>query len=384
MLLLVFKNLGRRPLRNLVTIGGLGLALASLLCLLGFSRAYQASLRTETDRMGMQMMLVPLGCPYDAAARVLKAEVLENSLPEAVLGRLRSDPAVAVAAPLLTAAVDRPKEKRVDLWVGLDESALALKPWWKAHSGSAWFQQERSVILGADAAALEMRVPGDKFFEPKSGMTLEVAGVLERSGTSDDNVFFVPLATAQRMFGQVGRLSAVAVRLRDPAAIREASRRWQDIPGAQVVTLTEMMGSFLNLIGAARGITLAIGAVAAFAGGLMVFNTLLAAVLHRGRELSLMRAVGASRRQIFFLIEGESILFGLLASAAGVILAPVGGHFLLPLLGHLLPLAPAHSLPIDGLLLVQTVGAGLAIGAVAGLYPALHGGRLAPADAVKM
>ena len=66
-----------------------------------------------------------------------------------------------------------------------------------------------------------MRAPGDRLHSPETGQELRVAGVLERSGTSDDSLFFVPLRTAQRMFGQENRLTAVAIRLRDPALLRQ-------------------------------------------------------------------------------------------------------------------------------------------------------------------
>src|SRR5205823_6557673 len=119
----------------------------------------------------------------------------EVSLPDSALAVARRDPEVAVAAPLLMAAVPRPEEKRTDLWVGLDRSALALKPWWKPTAGSRWFQRPNEVILGAEAAATEMRAPGDAFYSPgaagtRNGARLRVAGVLERSGTSDDSLFF--------------------------------------------------------------------------------------------------------------------------------------------------------------------------------------------------
>ena len=166
LLALVFKNLTRRPLRNGLATGGLGLALAALLCLFRFSKGYEASLRIEIDQMGMQLMVVPLGCPYDAAARVLKANALDGSLPQSALVAVKKDPDVAVAAPLLTAAVLRPREKRADLWVGLDESARLLKPWWKMRDGKTWFTHEWSVILGAEAAVLEMRSVGDKLTFP--------------------------------------------------------------------------------------------------------------------------------------------------------------------------------------------------------------------------
>ena len=148
------------------------------------------------------------------------------------------------------------------MWVGLDETALELKPWWKAKAGSRWFTAEDSVILGCDAAEVEMRAPGDLFFSPETGQKLRVAGVLERSGTSDDSLFFVPLKTAQKMFGQSNRLTAVAVRLRDPALMREATQRLQSIPGAQVVTITEVLGTFLNLVGSVRTLLISVALVA--------------------------------------------------------------------------------------------------------------------------
>src|SRR5262249_5041451 len=159
----------------------------------------------------MQMMLVPLGCPYDAAARVLKGRDLDVTLPESALTAARSDPAVAIAAPMYTAALPRPSEGRTDLWVGIDDSARALKPWWKRQPASKWFPGPDTVVLGAEAALTELRKPGDRLYSPETGKDLLVCGVLERSGTSDDSLFFVPLATAQSMFKQPGRLTAVAI-----------------------------------------------------------------------------------------------------------------------------------------------------------------------------
>ena len=103
MLSLAFKNLVRRPLRNALTVLGFAVAVAMLACLAAFGHGYQRALGTELDRMGLQMMLVPLGCPYDAAARVLKGRELENSLPESALEAARRDPAVAISSGAATA-----------------------------------------------------------------------------------------------------------------------------------------------------------------------------------------------------------------------------------------------------------------------------------------
>lgn len=384
MLRLAFRNLLRRPLRNALTVLGLAVAVAVLVCLFAFGHGYQRALRTELDHMGLQLMLVPLGCPYDAAARVLKGKTLEHSLPESALAEARRDPAVAVAAPLLMATLPRPEEGRADMWVGLDESALTLKPWWRASAGTNWFTDDNSVILGCDAAETEMRSPGDSFFSPETGQDLRVAGVLERSGTSDDSLFFVPLSTAQRMFNQPGRLTAVAIRLRDPAALREATQRLQEIPGAQVVTLTEMMGTFLNLVGAVRTLLLSIAFVAVAVSVLGVFNTLLAAVVERTNELSVMRAIGASRSQIVGLITTESLMLTAAGSLAGILLALAAGSGIETVVKQFVPFAPAESLlSLTAPILVQSVLLGGAVGVLGGLYPAWRASQMQPAEALK-
>lgn len=351
---------------------------------MAFSQGYESGLKKELDTMGIQLMVVPLGCPYDAAARVLKGKVLENTLPETALAEVRRDPAVAVAAPLLVAALPRANERRTEMWMGLDDSALKLKPWWQAKAGESWFSSADSVILGCDAAEMEMRAPGDRFYSPETKSDFRVAGVLERSGTSDDSLFFVPLRTAQRIFDQPGRLTAVAVRLRDPALLREASQRLQHIPGAQVVTLTEMTGVFLNLVGTARTFVQALAVMATIVCVLTVLNTLLSAVIERTTELSILRAVGASPVQLLWLVTVEAVLLTSLGSAAGIALAMVSGGMVGRLAKQFVPLAPAQ--PWAGIaadVVWRSVALGLAVGLLGGIYPAWRASRPSPASALK-
>src|SRR5207244_2892016 len=110
---MAWRNLTRRRLRTALTLAGLAVAVAVMACLLAFGQGYESGLGRELDRMGIQLMIVPLGCPYDAAARVLKGRSPEAgglqsrdpALPAAALAAARRDPDVAVAAPLLMAAV---------------------------------------------------------------------------------------------------------------------------------------------------------------------------------------------------------------------------------------------------------------------------------------
>ena len=384
MLRLAFLNLLRRPLRLLLTVGGVALGVAVWLGLMGLGDGYRAGLRAELDRAGVQLMLVPLGCPYDAAARVLKGRTLETTLPASALDAVRADPAVAVAAPMLIAAVPRPSENRTDLWVGLDGAARSLKPWWQTSAGRDWFASSNGVILGSEAALIELRSPGDALHSPELTHTFRVDGVLSRSGTSDDSLFFIPLSEAQRLFSQEGRLTAVAVRLRDPSQLRAAVERLQQIPGAQVVTMTEMMGTFLRLLGTVRTLLLALAMVACSVGILGVLNTLLAAVVERTPELCLLRAVGASRLQVMALVTLEALLLAGSGAGLGLLIVVLGGHGLEELVKPFLPLAPMDSLMrLRTERLVQCLVASLLGAVLTAAYPAWCAGRLPPALAAK-
>ena len=384
MLLLAIRNLSRRKLRTALTLFGVSIAVMTLASLLAFGEGYQRGLRRELDGMGIQMMLVPLGCPYDAAARVLKGRALEFSLPESALAAARTDSAVADAAPMLMATLPRPKEGRTDLWVGIDESVRPLKPWWRFGPESRWFPDANSVILGAEAASTEMRQVGDTLYSPETGRRFKVCGILERSGTSDDSQFFVPLQTAQAMFHQPGRLTAIAIRLRDPGLLAQASTRLQEVRGAQVVTLTEMMGTFLNLVGAVRTLIMAIAIVALGISGLSIFNTLLASVLERTAELGVLRAVGASRAQVFGLLALEALLLTTVGSGLGLLLAQLGGSWIEQMVRRFMPLAPDSALlALTWNVLCECTLIGAAVGILAGIYPAWRASRLSPTEALR-
>lgn len=385
MIRFALRNLVRRPLRTLLTMGGLAVSVATLACLSAFGSGYQNALHSELDGMGVQMMLVPLGCPYDAAARVLKGGALDTSLPQSALKQARLDGAVSVAAPMLMVAVPRPDQGRTDMWAGIDRTGVQLKPWWKVQAGSDWFTHSNSVLLGAEAAATEARAPGDKFFSPETNRTFVVAGVLQRSGTADDSLFFVSLATAQKMFGQPKRLTAIAIRLRDPSLLGEASKRLQNIGGAQIVTLTEMMGTFLNLVGTVRILLFSIAIIALVVSGLGAFNTALSAVVERTSELAMLRAMGASRLQVFSLIALESLLLALAGSFLGLLLCALAGRALEMVVRGWVPFAPQQSLlQLSTQVLAGCLMAGLGAGILAGFYPAWRAGRLQPALSSKV
>jgi putative ABC transport system permease protein len=122
------------------------------------------------------------------------------------------------------------------------------------------------------------------------------------------------------------------------------------------------------------GLLLGLGAVALLVGGVGVANTMVISVLERRSEIGLRRALGATRGQIRVQFLAEALLLSLLGGAAGVLLgtAVTAGYAATQ---HWPTVVPPWAL-------AGGVAAPLAIGAVAGLYPALRAARLAPTRAL--
>src|ERR1041385_743272 len=128
---LAIKNLARRRLRNGVTAAGVAIAVAALYSMVSFQRGYQSGLKTELDRLGAHLLVVPKGCPYDAASIALHGASWPCYLKSEYLETVRQTSHVAVAAPVFMAAVYRPDTGAQVVYCGVEPDIVQLKRTWK-------------------------------------------------------------------------------------------------------------------------------------------------------------------------------------------------------------------------------------------------------------
>ncbi len=102
---LTYREWQRRPLRNGVTALGVAIAISALWSLLAFSRGYREGLDTELDRLGAHVLVVPKGCPYDAASIALHGASWPCFLPQKYLQQVQAVPGVEVGAPIFMNAI---------------------------------------------------------------------------------------------------------------------------------------------------------------------------------------------------------------------------------------------------------------------------------------
>src|ERR1051325_10377977 len=146
---LSIKEWQRRPLRTGVTAAGVAIAVAALFSLLAFQRGYHQGLRNELDRLGAHVLVVPKGCPYDAASIALHGASWPCYLKERYLDEVRAVPGVATAAPVFMTALYDDSGNQV-VYVGVDRDVLALKRTWRI---TGRFPEQRGDLLaGAEAA----------------------------------------------------------------------------------------------------------------------------------------------------------------------------------------------------------------------------------------
>lgn len=123
--------------------------------------------------------------------------------------------------------------------------------------------------------------------------------------------------------------------------------------------------------------------IALFVGIFLVFNTFSIVLAQRERELALLRAVGAGRRQLFGLVLGESALLGVAAAIVGVGAGALLAAGLKALLAGLGVGVPATGLVLSWRTVVVALLVGVGVTLVAALAPARRAAAVPPIAALQ-
>ena len=407
---LAWKNLVRRPVRTALTAGGVALAVAVAVSLGGFNLGYRQAIAGSIEQLGFQVMVMAKGCPYEAATMMLKGGSGLLYLPEEAHAQIRTDPDIEAITPIFIGIAEKQNysldgsaaASAFTILSGVDlDSFRTMKPWLKlkkgaGYDGGRWFAPEATneVVMGYEAAEYEQRKVGDVFYAsvvPNGKVDPElhaftVVGVLERTGAQDDGTVFLPLRAAQTMFGRENELTIIGIKLKEFNGIRmrEFEGRWLKIPEVQVVSLEQVKGALVSLVGTAQTMVAAVAVIAVLVAIIGVINSILTSVHERTGEIGVLKAVGAGRAQIFRLVWLETLLTSLAGAVPGSLLAAGGARLTDAALRHLLNIGVTQPLVriTPGLLGAAILGA-VVLGLLAGIWPAGRAAGLRPVEAIR-
>src|SRR5262245_50375882 len=192
------------------------------------------------------------------------------------------------------------------------------------------------------------------------------------------------LPTAQRVMAAPGLLDAIYVTGQRGAPVREVrqdlnralGRDFELSTASQVAADTgEDVTEFLNLL---TGILLGFAAIGLVVAAFIIFNTFTILVAQRTRELGLLRAMGASRRQIIVSVVVEAAIVGIVASVIGLVLGVLLAKVLFEVVGALGFDAPQGALVLQPRTAVAALAVGMFVTVGASLWPAARASTIPP------
>ena len=377
-----FKNLIRHRIRTLLTILGVGIAAGTLFAILSFDRGYDHALKEEVSGSGIHLFVSTEGCPLEAASLILHGGEIPKFLNMEMLKEVKSVEGVKEAAGFLIFSLSSPSGDKVDLFYGITDDALKLKPKWQIKGN--WFKDENSIILGSEVARVEKRDVGDKIYIESLEREFEVAGILEKTNGQDDGFYFLPISTAQKVFKKENKLTAVGVQVADLMQIQRIKDRLSTLPDVYVVTAEQISEEILRFVGGTKALMYAVLLIALAVSALGILNTILMATFERQKEFGYIRCVGASKKDVANLVLLETGTVCL----AGWVLGVAGSFFLSSVIEEwirqFLPYVPAgRLLRPDFYVLGISFFVLLTLGLLAGLYPAFRASNVSPVEAIR-
>jgi putative ABC transport system permease protein len=247
------------------------------------------------------------------------------------------------------------------------------------------------ALLGWDVAdqLFGEITPIDKTIEIQ-GRNFRVLGVSARKGgvfgASMDGFAVIPLGAHQQVFGARQSL-ALMVKPRSPevlpsamddatVALRVARRMSPREPdNFGIYTSDTLLGIYEQATTGIFAVLVGVVALSLLVGGIVIMNIMLMVVSERTREIGLRKAVGARRRDIMSQVLTESITLSTVGGLVGI------------LLGFLAARAISTVTPLPARLEPWSVGLGIGITAIVGLFfgafPASRAARLDPIEALR-
>lgn len=233
------------------------------------------------------------------------------------------------------------------------------------------------LFPGSDAIGQHVRI-GDRRFR--------VIGILGNKGRTigidSQELAIVPVSAAQALFNSESLFRLlVRTRSRDDmnrvrdAVVEAIKLRHQGEEDVTVITQDALLATF-DRIFVALTLTLAgIASISLAVAGVLIMNVMLVAVSQRTAEVGLLKAIGATRRQITALFLTEAILLSMVGAIAGLAVGFAANW----IAGRIYPSLPLQ--PPAWALILAVVTA-VASGVIFGLMPARRAAKLDPVTAL--
>lgn len=402
------RALATHKLRSSLTVLGIVIGVGAVICLVSLGRGVQASITSQIESMGSNVLHVRPGTPMEVmfgedpistgALTLEDAQAIANEAPS-----------VAMVTPMLSiyTQVIFGSEDTKCFVVGTTSEYQELR---NLPMAEGVFISRQDVDANRNVVVLGSSLKEALFDEASPLGELikigrykyKVVGVLESVGAavmmSEDEMVIAPITTVQSRLA-TGRttqgeriIDELMVRVVDEGQMEAAEEQITDIlrerhriaEGEDNDFGIMSMEQLQSMVGQITGmLTLFLGAIASISllvGGVGIMNIMLVSVRERTREIGIRKAVGAKRRDILRQFLLEAALLSLMGGMVGLVV----GWGLSVAFSWLLS---SQGMPIQAVIapdiVVVAISVSAAIGLFFGIYPAARAARLNPIDALR-
>lgn len=375
----VVKESLRRARKSIAGILFILLGISIFVACQTINKALHDRVKEQLLRFGANIVVQPKGQPFDLYSGTTKGEIL---LPESYVDKIES----MEHSKMLIAVSPKLFERfevagRSLLVVGIKPDERKAKPWWMIDHDilTGQFPEGNQILLGHHAAgylppeAAEVKL-GDTHFQ--------VSGVLDETGSPDDFMAFVPLASLQRLSRKTGMVNLIEVSTSCIACeamnVYDVTEEMSNtLPAdASVMPVKQIaeaqMGTLQKIMGFTMIIYLAVLGLCAF----LLVNYMSSAVDERRREIGMLLAMGMDPLKIQLIFVSKLLVFAVIGGLLGYVVGSGISVFLGPLI------AETKVLPIPQLLFVSFAIA-FGLGVVSGIVPVKRISKLDPVDALR-
>ena len=389
---ILIRNITNRPYRNIATILAFAIIAATLFSAQYMIGGAQQSLDAGISRMGADILVVPEEYSSAAQTVILMGEPTTFFFRDSGFEQISQIPGVAKASPQIYVAT-----LSGQACCSAPVQIIAIDPL-HDFTVSAWLKENPGVTLGKNDIIVGSQIFGDigtdlLFY----GHTFHIVGRLERTGMGIDCSVFTRIEDAyvmadesgvkavQKLTIPKGMVSAVLVKV-DPAAspFVVASEISRQIPGTKTMTPNGLLNAVSGQLGAITsllyGSTLAVMVIS-----IPLLGFISAMVAHeRRREVAILRALGAKKTYVMWLMLAESFSIAVIGGLAGI------GAATVILVGFQDFIANSLKIPFIAPSLFTILGDGcstlflcMGIAGIASLYPAILIARSEPYETIR-